>query len=274
MTVRRALFVPAFDPLADPRVMAQLAVEAEQAGWDGLFVWDHLLYAEPVQRIADPWICLAAMAARTERLLMGPMVTPLPRRRPQVVAKQAVSLDQLCDGRLVLGFGLGDDGGARPGGGGELSAFGEVLDARGRAALLDSGLEVLTGLLSGEVVQHDRADGVRFIPTPVERPGGGSIPLWIGARWPNRPPLRRAARYDGVFAISLDSPSDVAALCQVLVTERGSLDGFDVVAELPAEADPAVWADAGATWLLTKLGPYRMDLEDCLRVARAGPAAR
>ena len=147
--LRRGLFLPPFDDLASPRVMADLGQAAEQAGWDGIFVWDHLLYSEPVRAIADPWIVLAAIASRTTRIALGPMVTPLPRRRPAVVARQAVALDELSQGRLILGFGLGDDGGV-----GELSRFGEQTDAVDRGAALTEGLEVLTGLLSGAPVHH------------------------------------------------------------------------------------------------------------------------
>jgi alkanesulfonate monooxygenase SsuD/methylene tetrahydromethanopterin reductase-like flavin-dependent oxidoreductase (luciferase family) len=114
MTTRRGLFVAPFDPLADPRVVGDLAAEAEAAGWDGFFVWDHLQYGERVAAIADVWTCCAAAAMRTERLLFGPMVTPLARRRPQVLARQAASLAVLSDGRFVLGRGLGDDWVASP----------------------------------------------------------------------------------------------------------------------------------------------------------------
>ncbi|MEO6880288.1 MAG: LLM class flavin-dependent oxidoreductase [Mycobacteriaceae bacterium] len=184
---RRGLFVAPFDALSDPRVLAGLAADAEQAGWDGVFVWDHLLYREPVRAIADPWISCAAIACATTRILFGPMVTPLSRRRPQVLARQAVTLDRLSGGRLVLGFGLGDDG---PG---ELSRFGDEVDARRRGLMLDEGLAVLQGLLSGERVDHDgellQARGVQFLPAP-DRP----IPIWIAGRWPNAAPLRRPVR--------------------------------------------------------------------------------
>ncbi|MEU2350759.1 LLM class flavin-dependent oxidoreductase [Modestobacter sp. NPDC049651] len=265
---RRGLFLPPFDALADPVLLGDLAVEAEQAGWDGVFLWDHLLYSEPVREIADPWTCLAAIAVRTSRLLLGPMVTPLTRRRPQVLARQAVTLDRLSGGRLVLGFGLGDDGGV-----GELSRFGEELDARVRAARLDEGLELLRSLLAGGDVDHDgehfTARDVRFLPTAA-RPEG--IPIWIGGRWPNRAPLRRAARYDGAFVISVPGPDDLAA---VLTTVAGSRpDGaaaFDLVVELPPGADAATWAAAGATWVLTRVGPYGLDLAEVRRVVRNGP---
>ena len=265
---RRGLFLPPFDALADPVLLADLAGDAEEAGWDGVFLWDHLLYAEPVTEIADPWTCCAAIALRTSRLQFGPMVTPLTRRRPQVLARQAATLDRLSGGRLVLGFGLGDDGGV-----GELSRFGEELDARVRAARLDEGLGLLRRLLAGEPVDHDgehfAARDVRFLPAAT-RPCG--IPFWIGGRWPNAAPLRRAARHDGAFVISLPGPDELAGVRQTLAGARGGdLAGFDVVVELPADADAAPWEAAGATWVLTRLGPYRLDVADVRRVVRRGP---
>ncbi|HEX5195262.1 MAG TPA: LLM class flavin-dependent oxidoreductase [Solirubrobacteraceae bacterium] len=173
MSARRGLYIAPFDGLASPAALAELAAVAERAGWDGVFVWDHLLYSEPVRELSDPWICVAAIAARTTRLALGPMVTPLARRRPQVVARQALTLDRLSEGRLVLGFGLGDDGRN-----GELSRFGEELDPRRRGAMLSEGLDVLRGLLSGERVEHRgehyTADGVRFEPPPTRTGGSRS----------------------------------------------------------------------------------------------------
>ena len=273
---RRGLFVPAFDALADPRVIAGLAAQAEEAGWDGLFLWDHLLYADPVTEIADPWICLAAAATTTSRIQLGIMVTPLSRRRPQVLARQASSLDRLSGGRLVLGFGLGDDGGGRDGGGGELSAFGEAVEPTVRAAMLDEGLEVLTGLLSGDRVDHEgphhRAAGVTFSPSAT-RPGG--IPVWIGGRWPNKAPLRRAARFDGYFVIGLGSVADVAEARAAVDAARAGAgrtdDPVELVVQVPAATDPEPWAAAGATWVLSQVGPYRMDLDAVREVVAAGP---
>lgn len=266
--MRRALFLPAFDGLADPDRLVELAVRAEEAGWDGFFVWDHLLYAEPVRDILDPYVCLGAIAQATSRIILGPMVTPLIRRRPAVVARQAVTLELLSHGRLVLGFGIGDDGGP----GGELSAFGETLDPVARGRALGEGLEVLTGLLSGETVQHDgeyyRAVGVRFLPTP-SRPGG--IPIWLAARWPNRAPVRRAARYQGVVVIQMTEPSQVGALRQQLAGAGADLDHFDVAVLGDGDHSPQAWAEAGVTWLLTRLGPYRLKFDEALASVEAGP---
>jgi alkanesulfonate monooxygenase SsuD/methylene tetrahydromethanopterin reductase-like flavin-dependent oxidoreductase (luciferase family) len=266
--MRHGLFFPAFDVLSEPRPVADLAALAESAGWDGVFLWDHMLYSPPVRQIADPWITLAAVAMSTSRIQIGVMVTPLSRRRPAVLARQAVTLDRLSAGRLTLGFGLGDDGGRTR----ELSRLGEEADPRLRAGMLDEGLSVLTRLLSGDLVTHTGrhfvADGVRFLPTPV-RPEG--VPIWIAACWPNRAPMRRAASYDGVFVIQLSEPGDVQQIRDVIAERRDSLDGFDLVVQGTPEDDPAPWAAAGATWFLTQLGPYDMDLDAVRAVIEAGP---
>jgi anti-sigma regulatory factor (Ser/Thr protein kinase) len=146
--MRYALFLPVFDELSDARVVAQLAAEAERAGWDGVFVWDHIAYRAPVQAVADPWVVLAAMAMTTERIRIGPMVTPLARRRPVKLAREIATLDRLSGGRLVLGVGLGGDNSR------ELSATGEQTDDQVRARMLDEALEVLRAAWTGEPVHH------------------------------------------------------------------------------------------------------------------------
>lgn len=261
MTTRRGLFVAPFDPLADPRVVGDLAVAAEAAGWEGFFVWDHLQYGERVRAIADVWTCCAAVAMRTERLLFGPMVTPLARRRPQVLARQAASLAVLSGGRFVLGLGLGDDWV------GEFSAFGDEPDPRVRGRMLDEGLEVLTGLLSGAPVDHDgehyAARQVRFQPAPA-------VPVWLGGRFGNPAPLRRAAGQDGFFVIGLDRPEDLDQVTAALA-EHSPGPGFDVVVDLQPDQDPAPWLDRGASWVLTRIGPFDLDLAAVRRIVDAGP---
>jgi alkanesulfonate monooxygenase SsuD/methylene tetrahydromethanopterin reductase-like flavin-dependent oxidoreductase (luciferase family) len=261
---KRGLFLPPFDALADPRVVADLAVAAEQAGWDGVFVWDHLRYSSPVTAMADPWICCAAIAARTDRVRFGPMVTPLPRRRPHVVARQAASLDLLSSGRLVLGFGIGDDCL------GEMSRFGDEGDAKVRGAMLDEGLDVLTGLLGGGLVEHlgphYRAEDVRFLPAPAQ-----PVPVWIAGRFGKRNPLRRAARYDGAFVIGYPGPDGVERVQEAIRAERGGLEGFDLVVDIPLGEDPDPWSDAGATWVLTRFGPYELDAAAVRAAIERGP---
>jgi alkanesulfonate monooxygenase SsuD/methylene tetrahydromethanopterin reductase-like flavin-dependent oxidoreductase (luciferase family) len=204
--VKHGLFLPPFDGLADAEGLADLAVLAEETGWDGFFVWDHLRYPAPVRDILDPYICMAVIAARTQRISFGPLVTPLIRRRPQVVARQAVALDRLSKGRLVMGFGIGDD---YPGG--ELACFGELTDAGERGRALDEGLAIFLGLVSGEEVnvsgEFFTARDVAFQPTAY-RPEG--IPVWTAGRWPKRAPIRRAARHQGMVVIQMTDPEQDA----------------------------------------------------------------
>ena len=147
--MRSGLFLPLFDQLADPALVARLAGEAEEAGWHGVFVWDHVRWREPVVEVADPWITLATMATAIERIRLGPMVTPLARRKPVKVARETATLDRLSGGRLTLGVGLGSDRF-----GSEYSKTGEEVDDRRRARMLDESLEILAAAWSGEPVHH------------------------------------------------------------------------------------------------------------------------
>lgn len=265
--MRYGLFLPPFGELAEPSALVAVAGAAERAGWDGVFLWDHVMYRPPADAAADPWIALAAIAATTERVRIGALVTPLARRRPQIVARQAVTLDRLSGGRLVLGAGLGRDGSGR-----ELSAFGEELDDRRRATMLDEALELITALCRGDRVVHRgahyTAEDVRFLPTPVQSP---RIPVWIAGRYPNRPPMRRAARWDGMFAIDMDLPGQLSALAAELAALRGDVEGFDLVVMRPPDEDPAGWAAAGATWWLTDVGPFDVTAAAAMSLAAAGP---
>jgi len=262
--VHRGLFLPIFDDLADPATLARLAARAEAQGWDGVFLWDHVMYRPPVVAATDPWIALAAMAVATERVQLGPMVTPLARRRPWIVARQAVALDRLSGGRMVLGLGLGLDSS-----GGELSRFGEETDDRRRATMLDEGLEVLVRLLGGDTVdhrgEHYLLDDVRFVPGPA-RPGG--MPIWLAARWPNRRPVERALRHDGVFLIDTSDPADLAGI----VERAAGLDRpFSVVVE-GNPGDPVDgWEAAGATWWLASFDAFTTTVEAVESVIDAGP---
>ncbi|HEU5038141.1 MAG TPA: LLM class flavin-dependent oxidoreductase [Nocardioides sp.] len=257
-TTRRGLFVAPFDALADPRVIGDLAARAEAAGWEGFFLWDHLQYGDRVSAIADVWTCCAAVAMRTSSVLFGPMVTPLARRRPQVLARQASSLAVLSEGRLVLGLGLGDDWV------GEFSAFGDEASPKVRGEMLDDGLAVLTGLLSGAPVSHDgphyTARDARFLPAP-------RVPIWLAGRFPNAAPLRRATSYDGFFVIGLGGPDDVTT-----VAEQVPAAPYDLVIDLTTDQDPAPWLDRGATWVLTRIGPFDLDLTEVERIVDAGPS--
>jgi alkanesulfonate monooxygenase SsuD/methylene tetrahydromethanopterin reductase-like flavin-dependent oxidoreductase (luciferase family) len=266
--MRSAVFLPLFNELADPRVAVRLAADAEEAGWDGVFVWDHVMWRAPVQEVADPWVTLAAMATVTSRIRLGPMVTPLARRRPVKVARETATLDQLSGGRLTLGVGLGSDRF-----GNEWAKTAEELDDRKRAGMLDESLDVLRAAWSGEVVNHHgrhyTVDGVRFLPRPVQRPG---VPVWAAGFPGNRAPLRRAARLDGFFPVNLTRPDQLAEVGAALQEVRGDNPApFDIAVEIPAGADPGPWAATGATWWLAEIEPGTP--ADTVRgLVRDGPA--
>jgi alkanesulfonate monooxygenase SsuD/methylene tetrahydromethanopterin reductase-like flavin-dependent oxidoreductase (luciferase family) len=229
---RRGLFLAPFDELFDPLVLVELARRAESRGWDGVFVWDHIVHRPPVRAVADPWVALSAIAAGTERLRLGPMVTPLSRRRVQKVARETVTLDHLSGGRLILGVGLGSSNPA------ELEPYGEVTDPRERARLLDERLSRLAAFWSGELE-----------PPPVQQP---RIPVWVAGRWPNRRPLARALQWDGFFPIELPGPEALAELAGEVSRQRPADAGpFDLVVEVEPGDEVAPWAQAGATWVLT-----------------------
>ena len=263
--MQSALFLPPFDELADPRLVARLAAEAEEHGWDGVFVWDHVTYRPPVEALADPWVVLAAVAASTQGVRLGPMVTPLARRRPVKVARETATLDLLSGGRLVLGVGLGGDGSR------ELSATGEEQDDRVRAAMLDEALDVLKAAWSGDEVHHRGAhyvlDGLRFLPTPVQRP---RPPVWVAVRRGNRAPLRRAARWDGVFPIGVDEPDQLAELVADVEALRTDDAPFDVVVGGRPGTDPRPFAAAGATWWTVSF-PVGTTVDEVRGVLREGP---
>jgi alkanesulfonate monooxygenase SsuD/methylene tetrahydromethanopterin reductase-like flavin-dependent oxidoreductase (luciferase family) len=249
---------------SDPRVAVEIAVAAEEQGWDACFMWDHLafVWGPPA---ADPWVSLAAVAARTERVRIGTAVTPLARRRPHVLAQQVATLDVLSGGRVIFAAGLG-------GVPSEFGKFGEPTDPRLRAAMLDEGLELLRALWAGEEVRHHgphyTVDGVTLAPTPAQ----GRLPIWIGG---NRPPsLRRASRWDGWVADSAAptgmsmSPEDVASS----IASIGRGDEFDVAVLGESDrADPAGYERAGATWWLESIHDLRGDVGTMLALVRRGP---
>lgn len=272
--MRSGVFVPLFDELAEPARVAALAAEAEEAGWDGFFVWDHVRWREPVVDVADTQITLAAIAASTERIRLGPMVTPLARRRPVKVARETATLDRLSGGRLTLGVGLGSDSF-----GSEFQMTGEEADERRRAQMLDESLEILQAAWSGEPVhhrgEHYTVDGMRLLPRPVQRPG---VPVWVAGFYGKPRPLRRAARYQGFFPINLDAPEQLAEIVSDLTALRPDAEtehegAYDIVVRLAPGTDPGPYAAAGATWWLVAF-PWDRVSEDWVRgVIREGPAA-
>ena len=266
--------VPNFGEGVDARAIADLARDTEEAGWDGFFIWDHLLAFSPGQvPVVDPWVALSAAALSTSRVRLGPMVTPLPRRRPAKLARETVSLDLLSGGRLVLGIGIG----AMPY---EWDYLGEVPDMRVRGAMLDEGLEVLTGLWTGEPFEYRgkyyRVGGeppeawrAIFYPPPLQEP---RIPVWVAGTWPIKAPFRRAARWDGVCPIKVQggqirqmTPQDVQDMVRYVTEHRTGTGTFDVViaGETPGDDSAggadivAAYQEAGATWWIEGIDPWR-----------------
>lgn len=276
-----------FGEYSDPRLLADLAIDAEQAGWDGAFVCDHLT-AEANGRpepVANPWIALAAMALATRRVRIGPLVTPLPRRRPWQLASETVTLDRLSDGRLILGVGSGT-GLAQ-----SFTPFGEEPSARGRADLLDEGLDVLTGLWSGAPFSHHGAhyqvDDVALLPRPIQQP---RIPVWVAGTWPHRRPFRRAARWDGFFADvegvdwargEIMTPGDLGEMVEYVKAQRADDRPFDVVIGGHSPADPAdaaaflaPYEGAGLTWWVEAIHPAYGSVDELRKRIRGGPPTR
>jgi alkanesulfonate monooxygenase SsuD/methylene tetrahydromethanopterin reductase-like flavin-dependent oxidoreductase (luciferase family) len=269
--MRSGIYVPLFDELSDPRLVTRLAVEAEEAGWDGVFVWDHVDWRAPVTHVADPQIVLAAIATATERVRLGPMVTPLARRRPVKIARETATLDVLSGGRLTLGVGLGSDEFGR-----EYSRTGEEVDDRKRAQMLDESLEILRAAWSGETVyhrgEHYIVDGVRFLPRPLQEPG---VPVWVAGFYGKPRPLRRAARHQGFIPVNLEHPDQLAELADAIATLRGGTpEPYDIVAVLPPGRDPEPYRAAGATWWLVEFPGEAPSAEQVRATIREGPAPR
>ena len=291
--LRRGIAVPCFAD--DPAEVARLGIEAERAGFDGFFLWDHIVFSNSGEGppIVDPWLVLAVVAAGTTRIRLGTMITPVPRRRPWQLAKETTTLDRLSNGRLILGVGIGSPDY------GDFGIFHEPAGRRERAELLDEGLDVMAGLWSGERFsyqgRHFTLDPVRFTPTPVQRP---RIPVWVGGVLPAPRPVARAARWDGMVPIrfaggSLIRPSaaDIDGVGERIAAARGSAaagpagqaagpasagQGFDLVVWAEVAPDPAAVAEiarpyrrSGATWWIETAKPGPRWWEGvCERVAR------
>ncbi len=257
--MRFSINVPNFGDYADPRAVAKVAVAAEQAGWDGLFVWDHVVHRRHPGAFGDPWMLLTAAALATSRIRLGTLVTPVARRRPQQLARQVATLDGLSGGRVIFGAGLGgpiED---------EYASFGDTTDPVVLAERLDEGLDLLQRFWSGEPVNHHgrhfEVRDVTLLPASVQRP---RPPVWIAGFWPHRRPMRRAARWDGAVPLfatarhghvpSTDEVRELVAYVQQCRGDRQN-EPFEIVLGGASPGDPASardvigpLIDAGATW--------------------------
>jgi alkanesulfonate monooxygenase SsuD/methylene tetrahydromethanopterin reductase-like flavin-dependent oxidoreductase (luciferase family) len=272
--------VPNFGDYFHPRVLAELAQQAEACGWHGFFLWDHILFVNRRQlTIVDPWIALATIAMQTTSIRLGTLITPVARRRPWKLARETVSLDHLSNGRLILGVGLGhppeDD----------FAQFGENPDAKVRAKKLDEGLDILTGLWRGQPFSYTGdyyqvQAGTQFLPPALQSP---RIPVWVGGYIPHKAPFRRAARWDGVVPGRWDdqplTPEDLRRLLTYINTHRTLTTPFDVVVSGETTGNHQVedvekitpFLEAGATWWIEPFGPWRGSVEVMRQRIQQGP---
>jgi alkanesulfonate monooxygenase SsuD/methylene tetrahydromethanopterin reductase-like flavin-dependent oxidoreductase (luciferase family) len=251
------LDVPTIGAYADPRILADLATEAEKAGWDGFFIWDVIFGDnQPTAPVVDPWVALAAIALATQRIKIGAFLTPLSRRRPWQLARTTVTLDHLSGGRLIFGAGLGYQAL-------DFVPFHENFDLKTRAERLEEGLTIITGLWSGQPFtfhgQHYHLETVQFRPTPIQQP---RIPIWLAGGWPKRKPLRRAAQWDGVYLMTVNqvtgellTPEEIHEIATYIQAQRVNTSPFDIAVngETPPDfvqgaAITQPYKDAGATW--------------------------
>ena len=263
--MKYGIYLPNFGPFGNAQTLANLAADAEKAGWDGFFIWDHV--AGWKMNMVDPWIALAAAATRTKTIRLGTTVTPLPRRRPWKVAREAVSLDRLANGRFTLsvGIGLGED---------EWDNLGEERSQKTRGSMLDEGLQVVTGLWQGEPFsfdgQHYQIQNAHFLPKSVQQP---RIPIWVGGFWPNKRPFQRAAHWDGMFPLfQTNNVAEELGLLETAVnyvqTTRQNKAPFDVVCTgvtTGTDRDKDIelvkaYESKGCTWWLESIAPYRYGL--------------
>ena len=271
--LRRGVYLPPFGPFGDPMVLVEVAVRAEAAGWGGVFLWDHVV--SDALPIADCWTSLSAMAIQTRRILIGSTVTPLPRRRPWIVARQASTVSRLSGGRAVLGVGLGSDES------GDFSRFGEESDLATRSTMLDEALEVVRSVWAGRSHgpdgNHYSVDLAQVPPDPFR------IPVWMASSSRHRRVLERAAGCDGIFPISVHTldPDGLSQIVHALRRAGAPLGrDFDVIVSgnassawerpNPDNVDLAGLANEGATWWLESLIHFD-PLELSLEVIDAGP---
>jgi len=282
--MRYAVNLPVVGEYSDPKVLVELAKDAEAAGWDAVFVWDSLVFDLAWKPpVTDPWIVLGAIAAQTERVKIGTMIAQLARRRPWKVAREVATLDQLSGGRMILGVGLGFSGDA------EFAQFGEEGDARMRADKLDETLDIINGLLSGEPFsyqgKHYTIKETTFTPRPVQE----RVPIWVAGYWPNKRPFRRAARWDGAapaemdirpdgFSILPSTPASMKLVKEYIDQHRTSDGPYDMIVSraLPDDQGEAAamvqeFEAAGVNWLMRDMLPWEVSLSQAYTLVRGGP---
>jgi hypothetical protein len=265
----------------DVRTIGELTEEAEAAGWDGLFISDALAIGTkefPAFDFFDPWVALGVMATRSKRIRIGTIITPVPRRRPWKLAREALTVDHLSNGRLILGVGLGaaeHDGG--------FFKVGESMDLKVRAQKLDEGLDILGGLWTGKPFsfsgEHYNIEDMSMLPSPVQTP---RIPIWVVGVWQRQKSMDRVLKWDGILPQKYKSmdrltPAEVKKLKEFIEKHRPNSRTFDIIAggQTPggnrkqAVKKVAPFAKAGATWWLESL--YTSSSEKLRKRIKQGP---
>jgi alkanesulfonate monooxygenase SsuD/methylene tetrahydromethanopterin reductase-like flavin-dependent oxidoreductase (luciferase family) len=274
------LYVPNFGKTADAHTFAELAYEAEISGWDGFFLWDHLIQWDQRIPICDSFIALAAMALNTKNIRIGTTVTPLPKLKPWIVARQTASLDNLSNGRMILGVGIGEEEST------DYERWGEVADKKILAEKLDESLEIIAGLWRGKSFSYEGkhysiSKKTAFLPAPKQKP---RIPVWVGGFRPRKRPFRRAAKWDGVLPLHLGhpirpEPKHLRDILTHIKEHRTSTAPFDVAiigwntgkdrAKNLKKIGP--YAEEGLTWWLESLYTKRDSAKEMRARIRMGP---
>ena len=274
-TTRFGLYIPNFGELSKPSNITKLARTAEDNGWNGIFLWDHIP-VEASMPAYDPWLLLTLIATNTEQIHLGTTVTPLARRRPQKIAKEVATLDHISGGRVILGVGLG--------GKKEYVAYGESYKPRKVAEKLDECLEIIQLLWTGEPVDYQGRHysvTAQHSPKPVQ----SQIPIWVGGNWPNKRPFSRAAKYQGVFPLKARArgfeesliEGDYVDILDYIGQNGGDLENYDVVKSVYSDSDSEKnswiqgYVDVGVNWVLECLDPWRGSVESLFEVVERGP---
>ena len=279
--MKYGLVLPLSGINGDIEQLVEYARIAEEEGWEGIFLEDYIVYWGAQGLTYDPWLALTAIALRTQRARLGMTVTPLPSRLPWKLAREAITLDHLSHGRLILGFGLGDA---------QDMHFGEATDVKQRAEILDEGLDILAGLMSGQPFsyrgKHYTVNEITFSPGPLQTP---RIPIWLGGFWPRKAPALRAARWDGFCPAKVPDehgdgyikPADIRTIKTFIEGHRSSAAPFDIAAGgnspgddlAKARAHVEPYSEAGATWWIEFVLPDPGEAEQALTRIKQGPPA-
>lgn len=275
--LRYGLYIPNFGRSAEPSFLSDMALDAERSGWDGFFLWDHLVEYDRRVQLYDSFTTLAAIAVKTKRIRIGTTVTPLPRLKPWAAARQLVTLDHLSKGRVVLGVGLGAKESC------DYTRFGEVDDNKVLAEKLDESLDIITGLWTGKQFRYDgkhyRLGRSVFLPRPVQKP---RIPIWVAGFWPRRGPFKRVARWDGIIPLRFPGQlmtADALAQAAEFVKSIRCNDSLDIVnigwttgVNRRKDAEKVnSFAQQGMTWWLESLYTKRDSPEEMKKRIRYGP---